>query len=61
MLLAAGAIGIVGHPLAGRMADARGRRLVGSAFLTALPLLALGFYAVPGQFALHVLQLPANP
>jgi len=57
MLLAAGTIGIVGHPLAGRMADARGRRLVGSAFLTALPLLALGFYAAPG-WALPALWIP---
>lgn len=48
MLVVAGGAGIVGHPFAGRFADARGRRRVGFAFYSALPLLAFAFYTVPG-------------
>ena len=48
MLLAAGTVGILGHPFAGRFADQRGRRVVGFAFYSALPLLASGFYVAPG-------------
>jgi MFS family permease len=57
MLLAAGSFGVVGYPLAGRMADTRGRRVVGFVLFTALPVLALGFYAAPG-WALPVLWVP---
>lgn len=57
MLLAAGSFGVVGYPLAGRMADSRGRRVVGFALFAALPVLALGFYGVPG-WALPVLWIP---
>jgi MFS family permease len=48
MLLAAGTVGILGHPFAGRFADDRGRRLVGFCFYASLPLLAFAFYTVPG-------------
>jgi MFS family permease len=57
MALAAGALGILGHPWAGRMADRRGRRRVGFALLAAFPLLALGFYQGPG-WALALLWIP---
>jgi MFS family permease len=48
MLLAAGTVGILGHPFAGRFADDRGRRLVGFCFYASLPLLAFAFYTAPG-------------
>jgi len=47
MLLAAGTLGIIGHPLAGRLADRWGRRGVGAGFFGALPLLAWLFYGGP--------------
>jgi MFS transporter, putative metabolite:H+ symporter len=48
MLLAAGGLGVIGHPFAGRLADSRGRRRVGSVMYGLFPPLALGFYGVPG-------------
>lgn len=57
MLFVAGGVGIVGHPFAGRFADARGRRRVGFVFYSALPLLAFAFYSVPG-WLLPVLWVP---
>jgi putative MFS transporter len=48
MALAGGAVGIVGHPAAGLLADAFGRRRVGFALLAGFPLLALAFYRGPG-------------
>ena len=57
MLLGAGLVGILGHPFAGRFADSRGRRIVGFAFYATLPLLAFGFYSVPG-WALVLLWVP---
>jgi MFS family permease len=47
MLLTAGVVGVVGHPFAGRMADRRGRRLVGFLFFGVFPLLTTLFYVGP--------------
>lgn len=47
MLLVAGVGGIIGHPVAGRLADRRGRRLAGAIFYGAFPLLGLVFYGGP--------------
>lgn len=47
MLLSAGVVGVVGHPFAGRMADRRGRKLIGFLFFVSLPLLATLFYVGP--------------
>lgn len=47
MLLVAGAVGVLGHPVAGRLADSRGRRAVGFAFFGSFPLLASAFYVGP--------------
>ena len=57
MLLAAGTLGVLGHPFAGRVADARGRRLVGFAFYAVFPFLAYAFYAAPG-WALAFVWIP---
>jgi len=57
MAIAAGTVGIVGHPWAGRIADRRGRRGVGFALLASFPLLALGFYHGPG-WALPFVWIP---
>lgn len=48
LLLTAGVVGIIGHPYAGRFADARGRRLVGFVLFAAFPLLTAAFYRGPG-------------
>ena len=47
MAVVAGTVGIIGHPWAGRMADRRGRRVVGFVLLAAFPLLAIAFYYGP--------------
>jgi MFS family permease len=57
MAVVAGAVGIVGHPWAGRMADQRGRRGVGFALLSSFPLLALAFYHGP-VWVLPVVWIP---
>jgi MFS family permease len=57
MLLVAGTAGIIGHPFAGRVADRRGRRLVGFLFYGLFPLLALLFYRGPG-WLLPVVWIP---
>ncbi len=57
LLLTAGLAGVIGSPYAGRLADARGRRVVGLLFFGALPPLAYGFYHVPG-WALAPLWIP---
>jgi MFS family permease len=57
LLLTAGVAGVVGSPFAGRLADARGRRLVGFLFFGALPPLAYAFYHGPG-WALPLTWIP---
>jgi len=57
MAVAAGALGIVGHPWAGRVADLHGRRRVGFALMAAFPILALGFYHGP-SWALPLMWIP---
>jgi MFS family permease len=47
MLLTAGVAGVVGHPFAGRMADSRGRKVVGFVFFAIFPLLTTLFYVGP--------------
>jgi MFS family permease len=47
MALAAGTLGIVGHPWTGRFADSRGRRMVGFALMGAFPAFAFLFYLGP--------------
>ena len=47
LLLVAGVGGVIGHPVAGRLADRRGRRLAGAIFYGAFPLLGLVFYGGP--------------
>ena len=47
MAIAAGTLGIVGHPWAGRVADRRGRRMVGFALMAVFPALSLAFYHGP--------------
>jgi predicted MFS family arabinose efflux permease len=48
MVLGAGAIGIIGNVVAGRLGDRIGRRVVGLAFLAAYPLSAILLYQGPG-------------
>ncbi len=48
MAMIAGAVGIIGHPYAGRLADRSGRRRVGFALLGSYPLVAYAFYSAPG-------------
>jgi len=48
MVVAAGAVGVVGNVVAGRLADRAGRRRVGFAFLAAFPPVAWLFYNGPG-------------
>jgi MFS family permease len=57
MMFAAGLVGIIGHPWAGRMADRRGRRAVGFTLFAAYPLLALVFYHGSG-WALPFVWVP---
>ena len=48
MMMASGLIGIVGFPVAGRLADRSGRRRAGFLLFAAFPLLAFVFYQGPG-------------
>ncbi len=48
MAFAGGLIGIIGYPYVGRLADRRGRRLVGFVVLCGFPFVAWGFYHLPG-------------
>jgi putative MFS transporter len=48
MVLAAGALGVIGNVVAGRLADRVGRRKVGFVFLAAFPPIAWLFYQGPG-------------
>ena len=48
MVVAAGAVGIVGNVVAGRLADSVGRRRVGFVFLALFPAGAWLFYQAPG-------------
>lgn len=57
MAIAAGTFGIIGHPWAGRIADRRGRRVVGFILLGSYPFLALAFYHGPG-WALPLVWIP---
>jgi MFS family permease len=57
MAVVAGLVGIVGHPIAGRLADLRGRRAVGFTLFAAYPVLAYAFYHSPG-WLLPMLWIP---
>jgi putative MFS transporter len=48
MFIGAGAVGVVGNVVAGRLGDVVGRRSVGITALCAFPLAAYGFYSGPG-------------
>ena len=48
MAFFAGLFGIIGHPWTGRVADRRGRRVVGFAVHALYPLMVLAFYNGPG-------------
>jgi putative MFS transporter len=48
MVIAAGAVGVAGNVVAGRLADRIGRRLVGFTFLSVFPVGAWLFYNGPG-------------
>src|SRR6185369_2434591 len=48
MVLLAGAFGMVGNVVAGRLADSFGRRPVGFAVATSFPAIAYLFYHLPG-------------
>jgi len=48
MAVVAGLFGVVGNPYAGKVADRRGRRVVGFAVLAGFSLSALAFYHAPG-------------
>jgi putative MFS transporter len=48
MVIAAGLVGIVGFPIAGRLADRSGRRRAGFLLLASFPLCALAFYQGAG-------------
>ncbi len=47
MVIAGGLVGIVGYPIAGRLADRSGRRRAGFLLLAGFPLCALAFYQGP--------------
>ncbi len=47
MAIVAGTFGILGHPWTGRIADARGRRVVGFTLMAAFPCFAFLFYLGP--------------
>lgn len=57
MAVVAGFVGIIGHPFAGRLADLRGRRVVGFSLFAAYPVLVYAFYHAPG-WALPLLWIP---
>ena len=48
MFFFCGGVGIVGSPLAGRLGDLYGRRLIGLVVLTVFPIAAFTFYTGPG-------------
>jgi len=48
MVIAAGLVGIIGFPIAGRLADRSGRRRAGFLLLAGFPLFGLAFYHGPG-------------
>jgi MFS transporter, putative metabolite:H+ symporter len=48
MVLGAGALGIIGNVVAGRLGDSVGRRIVGAAAFFLFPIAAIGFYNGPG-------------
>ena len=48
MVIVGGLVGIVGFPIAGRLADRSGRRRAGFLLLAAFPLFGLAFYQGPG-------------
>ena len=48
MVVGAGAIGIVGNVVAGRLGDRIGRRIVGAAAFLLFPVAAIAFYSGPG-------------
>jgi MFS family permease len=57
MAVVAGLVGIVGHPYAGRLADRRGRRVVGFSLFTVYPLIVYAFYHGP-EWSLPLLWIP---
>jgi putative MFS transporter len=57
MAIIAGTFGIVGHPWTGRIADARGRRVVGFTLMAAFPCFAFAFYLGPA-FLLPIAWIP---
>jgi MFS family permease len=57
MAVAAGLVGIIGHPYVGRLADRYGRRGVGFTVFAAYPLLVYAFYHGPG-WTLPLLWIP---
>jgi MFS family permease len=52
MVIVGGAVGIIGHTVAGRLGDRFGRRIVGAAFFGAFPVFAWIFYRGPGGWPL---------
>lgn len=57
MAIAAGTLGIVGHPWTGRFADLRGRRVVGFVLMATFPFFAFLFYLGPA-FLIPVAWIP---
>jgi MFS family permease len=48
MMIVSGLVGVVGFPIAGRLADRSGRRRAGFLLLASFPLFGLAFYQGPG-------------
>jgi MFS family permease len=57
MAIAAGTFGVIGHPWTGRVADSRGRRVVGFTLMAAFPLFAFAFYLGPA-FLIPLVWIP---